>query len=118
MDFDTFDFPLHGWLENEDWGSLQRVSALFAAAYGGAFLGCIGALDGLLAVKIRCPTLSDLISDPGNYYCLKGFYALNVQAASGGAFLGCIGALDGLAVKIRCPTLSYLISDPGNYYCL
>jgi hypothetical protein len=32
-------------------------------------------LDGL-AVKIRCPTLSDLISDPGNYYCRKGFYAL------------------------------------------
>jgi len=76
---DTFDFPLHGWLENEDWDSLQRVSALFAAASGGAFLGCIGALDGL-AVKIRCPTLSDLISDPGNYYCRKGFYALNVQA--------------------------------------
>jgi hypothetical protein len=44
------------------------------------FLGCIGALDGL-AVKIRCPMLSDLISDPGNYYCRNGFYdALNVQA--------------------------------------
>jgi hypothetical protein len=76
---DTFVFPLHGWLENEDWDSLQCVRALFAAASGGAFLGCIGALDGL-AVKIRCPTLSDFISDPGNYYCRKGFYALNVQA--------------------------------------
>lgn len=76
---ETFDFPLHGWLENEDWDSLERCSELFAAASGGVFRGCIGALDGV-AIKIRCPTVSDIISDPGNYYCRKGFYALNVQA--------------------------------------
>jgi hypothetical protein len=52
---------------------------LFAAASDGVFRGCIGALDGL-AVKMKCPTLSDLIPDPGNYFCRKGFYALNVQA--------------------------------------
>jgi hypothetical protein len=75
----TFQFPLHIWLESEDWESLYRVSDLFAAASDGVFRGCIGALDGL-AVKMKCPTLSDLIPDPGNYFCRKGFYALNVQA--------------------------------------
>ena len=36
-------------------------------------------MDGV-AIKIKCPATSDLIQDPGNYFCRKGFYALNVQA--------------------------------------
>lgn len=75
----TFKFPLKDWLEQENWEALHRVSNLFAQASGDAFKGCIGALDGL-AVKIKCPTLCNLIPDPGNYFCRKGFYALNVQA--------------------------------------
>lgn len=59
---DTFDFPLKQWLENENWDALHRVSDLFAAASGDAFKGCIGALDGL-AIKIKCPTLCNLIPD-------------------------------------------------------
>lgn len=75
----TFEFPLVEWLREENWEALNRVSDLFAAASGDVFKGCIGALDGL-AIKIRCPTLSTYIPDPGNYFCRKGFYALNVQA--------------------------------------
>jgi hypothetical protein len=76
---ETFHFPLTDWLQKENWEALHRVSDQFAAASGDAFKGCIGALDGL-AIKIKCPTLCQLIPDPGNYFCRKGFYALNVQA--------------------------------------
>ena len=44
----------------------------------GVFRGTFGSLYGL-AVRIRCPTTKEVL-DPGNYYCRKGFYALNVQA--------------------------------------
>lgn len=73
----TFEFPLVKWLREENWEALDRVSDLFAEASGDVFKGCIGALDGL-AIKIKCPTMSNMIPDPGNYFCRKGFYALNV----------------------------------------
>ena len=44
----------------------------------GILYGPFGAID-RLAVRIQSPGLSK-VSDPGNYYCRKGFYALNVQA--------------------------------------
>ena len=37
-------------------------------------------IDGI-AVRIKCPssTEDNVITDPGNYFCRKGFHALNVQ---------------------------------------
>ncbi len=34
-------------------------------------------LDGL-AIQVKCPVLK-FVSDPGNFYCGKAFYGLNVQ---------------------------------------
>lgn len=79
---DAFDFPLVGLLNGLNNGDadaiakLKELSAEFAADSDMCFIGCIGAIDGL-AIRIRCPSN---VSDPGNYYCRKNFYALNVQA--------------------------------------
>jgi hypothetical protein len=68
------------WLREENWWeALNRVSDLFAEASGDVFKGCLGALDDL-AIKIICPTMSNMIPNPGNYFCRKGFFVLNVQA--------------------------------------
>lgn len=75
----SFQFNLPVQLEEKKWGELKLVSEKFAAKTGGLFWGAIGALDGL-AIRIKCPTKKDGINDPGNYFCRKGFYALNVQA--------------------------------------
>jgi len=75
----TFKFPFAQWITSKDEEALNRVAEGFSSDSGGVFRKCIGALDGL-AVKIKCPATSDLIRDPGNYFCRKGFYALNVQA--------------------------------------
>ena len=76
----TFDFPLVAAIENEDLQYLEDVSSSFAhGSSGGAFMGCIGALDGI-AIKIKRPTRSKSIPNPGNYYCRKAFFALNCQA--------------------------------------
>ena len=75
---ETFSFRLAQWLKDENWEALERVSDGFAGASGDIFKGVFGALDGL-ALKIRCPTISEILADPGNYYCRKGFYALNAQ---------------------------------------
>ena len=74
----TFEFPLTRLLRDQNWSALQELAAEFAAKTDGVFYGPFGALDGL-AVRIRSPSLKE-VSDPGNYYCRKGFYALNVQA--------------------------------------
>ena len=74
----TLQFPLAKWLREKDWSPLLQRANEFAEKSGGIFYGPLGALDGL-AVRIRCPWLSE-VPDPGNYYCRKGFYALNVQA--------------------------------------
>ena len=76
---EMFQFPLKEWLLQENWEGLYHISDLFAAASGDTFKGCIGALDGL-AIKMKCPIISNDLPDPGNYFCRKGFYALNVQA--------------------------------------
>ena len=48
----------------------------FAEKTDGTFYGPFAALDGL-ALRIVSPRI---VPDPGNYFCRKGFYALNVQA--------------------------------------
>jgi hypothetical protein len=76
----AFKFPLVPALESEDLEYFKSVSSSFAeGASHGVFKGCIGALDGL-AVRIRRPTLSKTIPNPGAYFCRKGFFALNCQA--------------------------------------
>lgn len=74
----TFEFPLARYLRERDWDSLMALADHFAEKTDGIFYGPFAALDGL-AARIRCPWLSE-VPDPGNYYCRKGFYALNVQA--------------------------------------
>jgi DDE superfamily endonuclease len=75
----TFQFPLVNWIVTKDTEALNSVAEGFSSASGGTFRKCFGALDGV-AIKIRSPSATDLIRDPGNYFCRKGFYALNVQA--------------------------------------
>ena len=55
---------------------LKDISSEFAADSDMVFCGCIGAIDGL-AIRIKSPIE---VPDPGNYFCRKNFYALNVQA--------------------------------------
>jgi hypothetical protein len=74
----TFEFPLPRYLHNKNWRALRAIAEPFSYGSNGVFNGIIGAIDGL-AVRIRSPQLSE-VSDPGNYYCRKGFFALNVQA--------------------------------------
>ena len=75
----TFQFPFIKWISSTDEAALNSVEEGFLSAIGGVFRKCIGALDGV-AIKIKCPVASNLIRDPGNIFCRKGFYALNVQA--------------------------------------
>jgi hypothetical protein len=74
----TFQFPLPRYLHDKNWRALNSIAEPFSYGSNGVFSGIIGAIDGL-AVRIRSPQLSE-VSDPGNYYCRKGFFALNVQA--------------------------------------
>jgi hypothetical protein len=74
----AFEFPLRRLLHNENWDALDNIAEAFSYASDGVFRGIIGAIDGL-AVRIRSPQLTE-VSDPGNYFCRKGFFALNVQA--------------------------------------
>jgi hypothetical protein len=76
---ESFNFQLAKFLKNKDVDSLQKVSTDFSQFSSGVFSGIIGALDGI-AIRIRCPSASDGVSDPGNYWTRKQFYALNVQA--------------------------------------
>ena len=57
---------------------MQQIRSEFGISSDSILSGCIGAIDGWL-VKIRCPTLEEVIN-PGKYMCRKGFFALNVQA--------------------------------------
>ena len=57
---------------------LNHLANQFSESSNGVFFGPFGSLDGV-AIRIRSPTLKE-VPDPGNYYCRKGFYALNVQA--------------------------------------
>jgi hypothetical protein len=75
---DTFFFPLVYALQIKDITFFESISNGFAYFTSGIFKGCIGAMDGI-AIRIYCPSMSD-VPDPVNYWCRKGFYALNVQA--------------------------------------
>ena len=59
---------------------LIRKENRFARKSGGAFRGCIGALDGL-CVQIERPHPSDCGNNPSGYYTRKGFYSLNIQVS-------------------------------------
>mmetsp|Transcript_24903 Transcript_24903/g.38381 ORF Transcript_24903/g.38381 Transcript_24903/m.38381 type:complete len:402 (+) Transcript_24903:78-1283(+) len=72
----TFEFPLVRWLRERNWKALETLAADFAEKTAGVYYGPFGALDGL-ALRIKSPSG---VPDPGNYWCRKGFYALNVQA--------------------------------------
>lgn len=78
----TFDFPLIRLLQQMRLGNeeavkkLQEMSADFALDSNGFFIGCVGAIDGI-AIRIMCPSN---VADPGNYFCRKNFYAINMQA--------------------------------------
>lgn len=74
----AFQFPLATYLNEDNWSALASIAEPFSYSSNGAFSGIIGALDGI-AIRIRSPFLSE-VSDPGNYYCRKGFFALNIQA--------------------------------------
>jgi DDE superfamily endonuclease len=74
----TFTFPLRELLEKKDWPALKVIAAEFGARTEGTYNGCFGAIDGI-AIRVKCFSTND-VPDPGNYYCRKGFYALNVQA--------------------------------------
>lgn len=74
----SFDFPLVTWIRTGNWDALHQLALQFAESSNGVFMGPFGAIDGT-AVKIKCPTFTE-VPDPGNYFCRKGFCALNVQA--------------------------------------
>lgn len=74
----AFEFPLAKLIFDENWPALAALAEPFSYGSNGVFAGIIGPLDGL-AIRISSPKLSE-VSDPGNYFCRKGFFALNVQA--------------------------------------
>jgi DDE superfamily endonuclease len=74
----TFRFPLVPWLREGNWNQLEQLANLFAEKSNGVFYGTFSSLDGI-AIRVSSPRMSE-VPGPGNYYCRKGFYALNVQA--------------------------------------
>jgi DDE superfamily endonuclease len=74
----TFQFPLVPLLRDRNWPAINQLADAYAEKSNGVFFGPFCALDGV-AVRVKCPTERE-VPDPGNYYCRKGFYALNVQA--------------------------------------
>ena len=50
---------------------LEKVALEFARSLRGLFNGCIGAIDGWI-VKIKKPSLSDNVANPGSFYSRKG----------------------------------------------
>lgn len=74
----TFEFSLVGWLRGNNWEVLKHLALQFAERGNGVLCGPFAAIDGI-AIKVKCPTFNE-VPDPGNYYCRKGFCALNVKA--------------------------------------
>jgi DDE superfamily endonuclease len=74
----TFQFPLVAWLRERRWSQLEDLANEYAEKTDGIFYGPFGSLDGI-AIRVASPKQKE-VPDPGNYYCRKGFYALNVQA--------------------------------------
>ena len=89
---ETFSFPLVDILDGLDRGSedaiqrLREMSADFSADSNGTFSGCIGAVDGL-AIRIKCPSN---VNDPGNFFCCKNCYTLNVQKTHHHLWILCV----------------------------
>jgi hypothetical protein len=75
----TLKFSLVEALKNEDINYLRQLSNAFSVDSDGKYNGCFGSVDGL-AVKIKQPTLTELLRDAGAYFSRKGFFALNCQA--------------------------------------
>ena len=69
---ETFKFPLVQALQDEDTQFSEEISRNFSKDSDGQYKGCIGALDGL-ALRIRYPTLGELLCDPGSYFTRKGY---------------------------------------------
>ena len=76
---DTFSYPFVKALRNEDHRFFEELSEAFSGDSGGVYTGCIGAIDGL-ALRIKRPSVTKELPNPGGYYCRKGFFALNVQS--------------------------------------
>jgi len=74
---DTLEFPLVRWLREGHWDVLNHLASQFGEKSNGVFFGPFASIYGI-AIRIRSPSLSE-VTDPGNYYCRKGFYALNEQ---------------------------------------
>lgn len=74
----ALDFPLARYIQEENWTALAAIAEPLSYGSNGVLGGILGPLDGL-AIRIRSPTLTE-VADPGNYFCRKGFFALNVQA--------------------------------------
>ena len=55
---------------------LKEISSKFATDSDMVINWYIGAIGGLV-IRIKCPTK---VPDPGNYFCCKNVYALNIQA--------------------------------------
>ena len=68
----TFQFPFGKWIISKDEAALNSVAEGFLSASGGVFRKCISALDDILAIKIKCPVASNLISNSGNYFAERG----------------------------------------------
>jgi hypothetical protein len=58
---------------------LRQLSNAFSVDSDGKYNGCFGSVDGL-ALKIKQPTLTELLRDAGAYFSREGFFALNCQA--------------------------------------
>ena len=74
---ESFTFPLGRWIKDQDTAALNELANGFADRSDGVFFGCIGALDGI-AIRIDSPTMKE-DENPGQYFCRKGFFALNAQ---------------------------------------
>ena len=68
----SFSFPLVKALQNEDVDFFNDISKKFSEDSDRIFTGCIGVIDGM-AVKIKCPTLTETLKNPGAYFCRKGY---------------------------------------------
>jgi len=76
---DTFSYQFVQALRDEDQEFSEELPEEFSCDFGGVYTGCIGAIDGL-ALRIKRPSVTKELPNPGGYYCRKGFYALNVQS--------------------------------------
>jgi hypothetical protein len=71
-------FSLPAWIREGNWSQLKLIADQFTVKTSRIFWGTFGTLDGL-AIQIKCPGMK-FVADPGNFFCRKGFYGLNVLA--------------------------------------